>query len=128
MGHRKISRANLTHSRSLFNFRKSKLKLDENDEAPEYKIKKEIPSTSALDIDDNSPPPPPPQAAATSSEEDDEKQQQQQNSLIKLEKKDDIWECLENGGQFRDLLPTGVIKNSSKLRFDVKEISLTEDV
>lgn len=28
----------------------------------------------------------------------------------------------------KDLLPAGMIKNSSKLRFDVKEISLSEDL
>jgi hypothetical protein len=99
------------------------LKQDENDEAPDFKIKKEIPSTSTLDIE-YSPQPP----AQSASHDNDDHKQPQQHSPIKLEKKNDIWECLENGGQFRDLLPTGVIKNSSKLRFDVKEISLTEDV
>ncbi|KAL7050218.1 hypothetical protein ACKWTF_003995 [Chironomus riparius] len=90
--------------------RKSKLKLDENDEEeePKFKIKKEIASTSSIEyefspVSDDSPPP------------------------MKAEK-EDLWETLENAGQIKDLLPTGMIKNSSKLRFDVKEISLTEDV
>jgi hypothetical protein len=48
-------------------------------------------------------------------------------SPIKSEK-DDLWYQLETGGEIKDLLPTGMIKNSSKLRFDVKEISLSEDV
>lgn len=88
-------------------FRKSKLKSDENEEEPEYKIKKETPSTSTYDSDDSPP--------------------SDQQSPIKTEK-EDIWYQLETGGQIKDLLPAGIIKNSSKLRFDVKEISLTEDV
>lgn len=50
-------------------------------------------------------------------------------SPLKMEKeeRDDCWYQLEDGGAIKDLLPTGIIKNSSKLRFDVKEISLSEE-
>lgn len=51
-----------------------------------------------------------------------------EESPIKIEKEDDCWLQLEDGGQIKDLLPAGVIKNSSKMRFDVKEISLSEDL
>lgn len=48
---------------------------------------------------------------------------------VKAEKADsDCWYQLEDGGEIKDLLPSGVIKNSSKLRFDVKEISLSDDL
>lgn len=48
---------------------------------------------------------------------------------VKAEKDDnDCWYQLEDGGEIKDLLPAGVIKNSSKLRFDVKEISLSDDL
>jgi hypothetical protein len=49
---------------------------------------------------------------------------------VKIEKEErDCWYDLEDAkNQAIDLLPSGVIKNSSKLRFDVKEISLNEDV
>lgn len=51
------------------------------------------------------------------------------NEKIKNEKEEnDCWYQLEDGGEIKDLLPSGVVKNSSKLRFDVKEISLTEDL
>lgn len=94
--------------------RKSKLKLEENDEdVNEFKIpKKEIPSTSP--------------ASSSSSPEASPIEQ----SPIKIEKEDvnDCWYQLEDGGEIKDLLPTGIIKNSSKLRFDVKEISLSEDL
>jgi hypothetical protein len=47
---------------------------------------------------------------------------------IKTEKEEnECWYELEDGGEIKDLLPSGVIKNSSKMRFDVKEISLSED-
>lgn len=49
------------------------------------------------------------------------------NQTTKVEK-DDCWYQLEDGGEIKDLLPAGIIKNSSKLRFDVKEISLSEDL
>lgn len=88
------------------------MKLDENDEeeGPKFKIKKEIPSTSSLEYEFS--PVSDPEVSP---------------SPIK-EEKEDLWETLENAGQIKDLLPSGMIKNSSKLRFDVKEISLTEDV
>lgn len=78
----------------------------------EFKIpKKEIPSTSP---------------ASSSSSPDTSPIDQ---SPIKIEKEDnDCWYQLEDGGEIKDLLPTGMIKNSSKLRFDVKEISLSEDL
>lgn len=48
---------------------------------------------------------------------------------IKINKdENDCWDQLEDGGEIKDLLPAGVIKNSSKMRFDVKEISLSEDL
>jgi hypothetical protein len=48
---------------------------------------------------------------------------------MKIEKEESDWYHLEDAkNQAIDLLPSGVIKNSSKLRFDVKEISLNEDV
>lgn len=84
---------------------------DESDnEASEVKIpKKEIPSTSPASS--SSPDSPPVEA-----------------SPIKIEKEEsDCWYQLEDGGEIKDLLPSGMIKNSSKLRFDVKEISLSED-
>ena len=72
--------------------------------------KKEIPSTSP---------------ASSSSSPDSPATEQ---SPIKTEKEDnDCWYQLEDGGAIKDLLPSGIIKNSSKLRFDVKEISLSED-
>lgn len=85
---------------------------DDDDDEPEFKIKKEIPSTSTYEYNDSS-----------------QEQTALQQSPIKV-KKEDLWYQLEeNGGQLKDLLQnTGMIKNSSKLRFDVKEISLTEDV
>lgn len=51
-------------------------------------------------------------------------------SPVKQEKEDisDCWYQLEDGGEIKDLLPSGIIKNSSKLRFDVKTISLNEDL
>jgi hypothetical protein len=48
---------------------------------------------------------------------------------LKIEKEEnECWYELEDGGEIKDLLPAGVIKNSSKMRFDVKEISLSEDM
>lgn len=85
---------------------------DESDnEAIDLKIpKKEIPSTSPAS---SSSPDSSPIAA----------------SPIKIEKEEnDCWYQLEDGGAIKDLLPAGMIKNSSKLRFDVKEISLSEDL
>lgn len=86
-------------------------------EEPHFKIKKDIPSTSQLEIIEYSP------SHASLLADDSSKHQ----SPIKSEN-EDLWERLENAGKFKDLLPTGMIKNSSKLRFDVKEISLAEDV
>lgn len=93
------------------NFRKSKLKSDNEDEANDFKIpKKDIPSTSP---------------ASSSSSPDSPPVEQ---SPVKNEKEDnDCWYQLEDGGEIKDLLPAGMIKNESKLRFDVKEISLSED-
>jgi hypothetical protein len=89
-------------------FRKSKLKEDEEEEEDAKIPKKEIQS--------NSP------ASSSSSPKP---------SLLtaKIEKEEnDCWYQLEDGGQIKDLLPSGIIKNSSSLRFEVKEISLSEDV
>lgn len=84
---------------------------EEEEEANDFKIpKKEIPSTSP---------------ASSSSSPDSPTAEP---SPIKTEKEDnDCWYQLEDGGAIKDLLPAGMIKNSSKLRFDVKEISLSED-
>lgn len=94
-------------------FRKSKLKDEPEEEVNDLKIpKKEIPSTSP---------------ASSSSSPDSPPTNQ---SPVKREKEEkDCWYQLEDGGKLKDLLgSTGVIKNSSKLRFDVKEISLSEDL
>lgn len=87
------------------------MKNENEEEANDFKIpKKEIPSTSP---------------ASSSSSPDSPVTEQ---SLIKTEKEEnDCWSLLEDGGAIKDLLPAGMIKNSSKLRFDVKEISLSED-
>lgn len=83
---------------------------DESDN--ELKIpKKEIPSPASSSSSPDSPP--------------------IDQSPLKIEKIEDefvsTWCGLEDGGAIKDLLPAGVIKNSSKLRFDVKEINLSED-
>jgi hypothetical protein len=65
----------------------------------------------------------PPTSTSSSSPPTDQLQ-----SPAKSIKKEDIWYTLEDGGEIKDLLPAGIIKNSSKLRFDVKEISLAEEV
>lgn len=82
----------------------------DGEEVTDLKIpKKEAPSTS-------------PTSSSSSPDSVDQ-------SPIKIEKEDsDCWYQLEDGGEIKDLLPAGVIKNSSKLRFDVKEISLSEDL
>lgn len=98
---------------TVFNtFRKSKLKSDEEDVSNDCKIpKKNIPSTSPASSS-SSPDSPPVEQLPT-----------------KIEKEDnDCWYQLEDGGEIKDLLPAGMIKNESKLRFDVKEISLSEDL
>lgn len=101
--------------------RKSKIKEAKTEEdAPEFKIKKEetlTPSTS-LCIDYS-----PPSSSSPSSDN-----QSLMKSPTRSIKKEDIWYSLEDGGEIKDLLPAGMIKNSSKLRFDVKEISLAEEV
>lgn len=96
------------------------MKTNIEEEAPEFKIKKEetlTPSTS-LCIGYS----PPPSLTSPSSD----------NPILKSPtrsiKKEDIWYTLEDGGEIKDLLPAGMIKNSSKLRFDVKEISLAEEI
>lgn len=104
--------------------RKSKIKSENDEEIPEYKIKKDeslAPSTSiCLDYS------PPPSSSSPSSD-----CQIQIQSPIRSIKKEDIWYTIEDGGEIlrsKDLLPAGMIKNSSKLRFDVKEISLAEEI
>ena len=102
-------------------FRKSKIKAKNEEDAPEFKIKKEetlTPSTS-LCIDYS----PPPSSSSPSSDN-----QSLIKSPVRSIKKEDIWYSLEDGGEIKDLLPAGMIKNSSKLRFDVKEISLAEEI
>lgn len=89
------------------------MKDEPEDEVNDLKIpKKEIPSTSPASSS-SSPDSPPTDP-----------------SPVKREKEEkDCWYQLEDGGKLKDLLPNGaVIKNSSKLRFDVKEISLSEDL
>lgn len=105
-------------------FRKSKIKSEETiEEEPELKIKKEcaaIPSTSlCLDYLAT-------QSSAAEPPPNEENILQSPTNSIK--KEEDIWYSLEDGGEIKDLLPAGMIKNSSKLRFDVKEISLAEEV
>lgn len=87
------------------------MKHEDKDEENDFKIpKKETSSTSP---------------ASSSSSPDSQTAVQ---SSIKTEKENnDCWYQLEDGGAIKDLLPAGMIKNSSKLRFDVKEISLSED-
>lgn len=107
----------------FLSFRKSKIKSEEAiEDEPEYKIKKEHPSsTASLSY-----------LSAQSSTQEEPPQnvenflQSPTNSIKKEE--EDIWYTLEDGGEIKDLLPAGIIKNSSKLRFDVKEISLAEEV
>lgn len=95
------------------------------EEEPEYKVKKEEPSTS-LSLECSSPPKSTsPSSSSSASLPTDQNQLQ---SPAKSIKKEDIWYTLENGGEIKDLLPAGIIKNSSKLRFDVKEISLAEEI
>lgn len=90
--------------------RKSKLKSESGDETKIAKI--EEPSTSPAASCSSSPDSPP-----------------VEESPVKVEREDsDCWYQLEDGGEIKDLLPAGVIKNSSKMRFDVKEISLSEDL
>lgn len=102
--------------------RKSKIKSEETNEVePEYKIKKEDPSSTAsldyLSAQSSTQEPPP----------NEENFRQSPSNSIKKEE-EDIWYTLEDGGEIKDLLPAGIIKNSSKLRFDVKEISLAEEI
>jgi hypothetical protein len=99
-------------------FRKPKSNLDEDDiedaiECADSKISKKEPETTS--------------EASTSCVP---KLEPSNQSLVKIEKEErDCWYHLEDAkNQAIDLLPSGVIKNSSKLRFDVKEISLNEDV
>lgn len=88
------------------------MKDEPEEEVNDQKIpKKEIPSTSPASS--SSAPDSPPTNQSPVKRETEEK---------------DCWYQLEDGGKLKDLLPTGVIKNSSKLRFDVKEISLSEDL
>jgi hypothetical protein len=94
-----------------FYFRKTKL-IDSDEECP--KIAKTSPESSPASSSSSS-------STVVTSANIDEK--------IKIEKEEsDCWYQLEDGGEIKDLLPSGVVKNSSKLRFDVKEISLTEDL
>lgn len=65
---------------------------------------------------------------SSSSPPSTDNQNQLQQSPVTSIKKEDIWYTLEDGGEIKDLLPAGIIKNSSKLRFDVKEISLAEEI
>jgi hypothetical protein len=107
--------------------RKSKIKSENGlEDEPEFKIKKESPSSSSaslcLDHQYLSA-----QSSTVESPPNEENfLQPSANSIIK--KEEDIWYTLEDGGEIKDLLPAGMIKNSSKLRFDVKEISLAEEV
>lgn len=85
---------------------------DESEDDSDVKVpKKEKPSTSP--------------ASSSSSPESSTTDQ----LPVKAEKEDnDCWYQLEDGGAIKDLLPAGIVKNSSKLRFDVKTISLSEDL
>ncbi len=108
-------------------FRKSKLKSENANEEgePEYKIKKEveIPSSSSKSLCLEFPSSQK-SIEPSSSPKEENFHQTPPCSL----KKEDIWCTLQDGGEIKDLLPSGIIKNSSKLRFDVKEISLAEEV
>jgi len=103
-------------------FRKSKLKSDEEDlDESDLKIKtpkKETPSTSS------------PSSSSSTSNSLPTDSSTSSESPMKVEKEDinNCWYQLQDGGAIKDLLPSGMVKNSSKLRFDVKTISLSEDV
>lgn len=108
----------------VFHFRKSKIKSEEGlEDEPVFKIKKETltSASSSLCLEYL-----PAQSSAKDSPPNEENLLQSPTNSIK--KEEDIWYTLEDGGEIKDLLPAGMIKNSSKLRFDVKEISLAEEV
>lgn len=106
-------------------FRKSKIKLEGGlDDEPEFKVKKESPSTSSTSIclDHEY------LSAKSTSDIPPNEENFRQSPTNSIKKEEDIWFSLEDAGEIKDLLPAGIIKNSSKLRFDVKEISLAEEV
>ena len=103
-------------------FRKSKIKSEgSHEDVPEFKIKKECPAASSTSLCLNYLP-------TQSSVEPPSEENFLQSPTDSIKKEEDIWYTLEDGGEIKDLLPAGMIKNSSKLRFDVKEISLAEEV
>lgn len=89
---------------------------EEDSEEPKFKIKKEVSATNSLYCE-----------FTPVSAQPHPNEQESPPPVIKSKKKD-LWENFENAGAIKDLLPSGIIKNSSKLRFDIKEISLTEEV
>ncbi len=91
-------------------FRKSDLVKDEKKDCPKVK-KVDLPSTSS----------------SPELETDEQEQEQEQEQGESPEDIKKYWNELESGGEIKDLLGSNIVKNTNRMRFVVKTISLKDD-